>query len=543
LKIDTDGGGFCFSCQEYFTPKEIAAGEIKKAPPKAPAPPHKNKKLSPEEVLEFPMRGFKDRAITKEVCEFFGVRVSYDSAGNIEKHYYPYRNNEAFKERICETKEFFWVGKVGGLFGQDKFSGGGKRLVITEGEVDALSVAQASLDNYGKIYPVVSIPSATMLKYLLEAREWVRSFKEVVLCFDEDEAGRKAVKEAVKIVGYDKAKVTKLPFKDANVVLTTSGYKSLMFSIYDATPYVPSGIMTKDALWAALENYNNIPSVPFPPCLDGVNTKVKGMRGGEITLFVSGTGSGKSTVLREICEHIISTTDEKIGIISLEESPAETARKLAGMAINRNPANEEIPIEDLKVGFDRMFGDDRIIVLDHQGSINDGSIIDQLEYMALAGCTKLLVDHITILVSEGAGDLRGLEAQDKVMNDLLRLVKRHPQTWLGLVSHLRKTPSGGKSFEEGALPTLDDIRGSGSIKQISFDIIAFARNMSHKDERKRNQIRMAVLKSRYTGLTGPCDGAEYNQETGRLSWWPMPKDDDDDFSDEGDTEKVYTQLD
>jgi twinkle protein len=173
-------------------------------------------------------------------------------------------------------------------------------------------------------------------------------------------------------------------------------------------------------------------------------------------------------------------------------------------------------LEDLRVGFDEIFGGDRVLLLDHQGSINDSSIMDKLEYMALAGAKYLFIDHITILVSEGAGNLRGLEAQDRVMNDLLRLVKKH-NVWIGLVSHLRKVPGGlGKTFEQGKLPTLDDIRGSGSIKQISFDVIGFSRNMEAEDEVERNHISMSVLKSRYTGLTGPVNGATYELATGRL---------------------------
>jgi twinkle protein len=154
-------------------------------------------------------------------------------------------------------------------------------------------------------------------------------------------------------------------------------------------------------------------------------------------------------------------------------------------------------------------------VLDHQGSIKDDSIIDQLEYMCLVGCKYLFIDHITILVSEGADGLTGNEAIDKIMNDLLRLVKRH-NVFIGLVSHLRKTPNSGKSFEDGKLPNLDDIRGSGSIKQVSFDVIAFARDMNNENELVRNTMKMAVLKSRTMAKTGPVVGAIYDYDTGRL---------------------------
>lgn len=511
------GSSHCWSCGRTFRAgSEDMEAEVK---PKSPKVYNTPKLPSMEEIPTFAHRGFKERGITKAVCEFFDVRVSYDPNGTIDAHYYPYLKDGTLSYKVRQLpKSFVWIGGPGDAFGMDKFNGGGKRLIITEGEIDALSVAQAHLDKYNKIYPVISLASATWTNKLIEHREWIRSFKEVVLCTDNDEAGQAALEKLLKIVGIDKAKVVKYPTgcKDINDVLTKHGGSAVMQTIWDATSWSPAGIVNKEELWEQLVNYNAKQSLPYPSCLEGVNTKLKGMRTGEITLFISGTGSGKSTILRETMLHIIATTEEKIGVISLEEAPAETARKLAGMAIDRNPAYEEIPLEDLKVGFDQVFGTDRVVVLDHQGSIKDDSIVDQLEYMALMGCKYLFIDHITILVSEGADGLTGNEAIDKVMNDLLRLVKRH-DIWVGLVSHLRKVQGGGKSFEEGKLPSIDDIRGSGSIKQISFDIISFARNLTAENDTERNTIKMRILKSRYTGLTGTVPGAFYNNMTGRLS--------------------------
>ena len=507
-QIYEDGTSFCFSCRSFFGKQE---GETITT---TTAPNFFKKQVGLDEIKDLPVRGFKERKITKEVSEFFDVKVSYGENGEIDTHYYPYDEGKAYKVRKL-PKEFHWIHKSSNLFGQSKFNGGGKRLIITEGEIDALSIAQASLDKYKKIYPVVAMSSATMTKALLENRDWIRTFNEVVLCLDNDEAGQKATEEAIKIIGIDKVKIAKLPCKDPNEVLVKFDSNKLLQCVFDAASHVPAGIIGKEDLWKALENYNSVPSVPYPACLEGVNSKLKGMRPGEITLFISGTGSGKSTILREIILHLLDTTKDKLGIISLEEAPAETARKLAGMVLNRNPAKDEIPILELKEGFDKVFGDDRVIVLDHQGSMNDNSIVDKLEYMALMGCKYLFIDHITILVSEGVENLTGNEAQDKVMNDLLRIVKRHP-VWIGLVSHLRKAPGGSKSFEEGKLPSLDDIRGSGSIKQISFDVISFARHLTATSEKERNSIKMRILKSRYSGLTGVVRGACYNYETGRL---------------------------
>lgn len=533
-RLYENGSSFCFSCQKPFSadPDEvlqyshlITGSPTMSSPNKLTAPViTRSKYHTLEEVNSYPVRGLRERNITKVVTEFFDMRVSFNGDGEIDGHFYPYITDGklGYKHRTVATKQFDWIGTPGDLFGMDKFPGGGKRLIITEGEIDAMAVAQASMDKYEKIYPVVSVTSATGIEKLLVHREWIRSFDEVCIWFDNDERGKEALDKALKIIGVDKAKIVTSPneCKDASDVLIKSGWKAVMTSIWDAERWVPAGIILKDALWEALCNYNDLASISYPPCMAGANSKLKGLRLGEIALFISGTGSGKSTLLREIMLHLLEHADvpitDKIGVISLEEAPAETARKLAGMALYRNPADEEIPIEELKVGFDKVFGADRVMLLDHQGSIADGSIVNQLEYMALMGCKYLFIDHITILVSEGADGLTGNEAIDKVMNDLLRLVKRHG-VWIGLVSHLRKAPVGKESFEEGKLPTLDDIRGSGSIKQISFDVLAFARNMQATDEREKNTIKMAVLKCRYTGLTGIVSGAYYDNKTGRLT--------------------------
>ena len=100
------------------------------------------------------------------------------------------------------------------------------------------------------------------------------------------------------------------------------------------------------------------------------------------------------------------------------------------------------------------------------------------------------------------------------MSDLLKIVKKH-NIWLGIVSHLRKAGD-GKAFEEGNMASIDDIKGSGSIKQISFDIVAFCRNLVAESAEERNRIGFTVLKSRFTGLTGPAGFSVYDTQTGRL---------------------------
>ena len=451
--------------------------------------------------------------------DHFGIKMSVNEDGKPASHFYPYTKAgqvAAYKERIL-PKDFRIHGdfKGGELFGQAQATGG-KTLVVTEGELDACSVAEAYQSKYGRYFPVVSIPSASGTQALLANRTWLQQFETVVLMFDQDEAGQKAVDHAAKIVGPGKCKVATLPSKDPNATLLEHGSEAIMQAIWSAQTWNPAGILTGDSIWDAFIQRQETESIPYPACLSGLNYKLGGMRHGEITLFTSGTGSGKSTVIKEIILDLLSKTDDKVGLISLEESVGDTAEKFISMALKR-PVMDPPPLSEseLKAGFDSVFGDERLVLLDHQGSVSDDSLIDKIEYMALMGCKYLVLDHITIAVSEGSEGLSGNEAIDKIMSDLLKICKRH-NVWLGLISHLRKA-MGGKSFEEGNLASIDDIKGSGSIKQISFDIVAFARNLIAEDEVERNTVKFRVLKSRFMGRTGDAGSAVYDPKTTRLT--------------------------
>jgi twinkle protein len=509
-----DGWGKCFSCDESYKwdtqeEKEVTQTIFKKEAMAGPS-------LSIEDISQYATRGFRERGIPKPITEFFGVKAGVDSTGNITEHFYPYGVDRTVGYKIRKLpKEFRSVGTIEGLFGQQQFNGG-KRLVIVEGEIDAMSVAYAYHQRHnGKIYPVVSLPSASGLKQLLAQRDWVRRFDEVILMLDNDEAGQKALAEACKIVGVDKVKIAKLRTKDANEELMTHGPTAVLEAIWDAQPWSPAGILQGQELWDKFMERQATESVPYPACLEGVNEKTKGMRFGEVDLFTSGTGSGKSTVIKEIILHVKETTPDSIGIISLEESPGDTVEKFIGMQMQKNLSEIELTPEEQMESFEQVFGDKRIKILDHQGSVSDDSLMNKIETLALMGCKYLILDHITLAVSEVEGDTNS--AIDKVMSDLLKIAKKH-DVWLGVISHLRKVGGGGKAFEEGRIPSLDDIKGSGSIKQISFQVIAFARNLIAQDNRERNTIKIRVLKSRFTGRTGDAGGALYNEDTGRLEY-------------------------
>ena len=432
-------------------------------------------KYTIEEIEKLPSRGNKDRLLVRAVAEFYGIKVSVKSDGSIERIFYPLsddgEHDTGYKMKDPSDKHNqLSIGNVRGPMGINKFSKGGKRIIITEGEEDCWAVQTASFLTWGKFYPVISMGGVQQAKYLLKHREKIRSYDEVILWFDNDEGGKIAVNEAAKIIGYDKVKVVNATEKDANDSLRAGDsdqdmktrIKYVMNYIYNATTYNPSGIVKGEDTWERYQEYKHLRFVEWPPFMSALNKMTHGRAIGSITMIAAGTGVGKSTFMREDIHHILATTDAKIGVCFLEEDLGETVSAIMSMHLNKRLGlpGTEVTEEEERKAWEETLGTGRVILVDHQGSVSDASLTDKLEFLAVSGCEYIYLDHITIAVSE-TGDQNMNAAQDAFMNELLRIVKRHP-VWLGVVSHLRKVKSGEDSFETGGRIFEDDLKGSGS---------------------------------------------------------------------------------
>ena len=501
---------YCWACNKSKPLDEIPEEPVKEKP----------SGIGTKDIIFYEVHGFKERKITKQICEEFNIRAIKNASGAVTHHYYPYTKNgdlAAYKERIVEGKKFRTIGDFKGceLFGQSLFTPGGKRIILTEGEIDALTVAQAHHDKYGKLFPVVSIPNgASGTEPVLKNREYLRSFDEVILMMDNDEPGQAGQREIAKIIGPDRVKIARLQQKDPSDSYLAGGHQAIISAVFEAQSWCPAGIVNSANTWDHYLEEQDAVYTPWPSFVSGLNDKIYGRRLGSITTFTSGTGSGKTSFLREDMFHLLNHTDSKIGICSLEESVAETVRGFISLDLSKRVGipGVQIPIEEQRESFERTLATGRFEILDHQGSVSDDSLIDKLEYMACT-CDYIYLDHITIAVSEVDGSMNA--AMDKFMSDLLKLAKRH-NVWIGVVSHLRKSQQDQSSYEGGAEINEDSLKGSGSLKQISAQIIALERNKYSDNLLERNTVKVKVLKDRFTGDTGTAARYKFNNENGRL---------------------------
>jgi len=458
-----------------------------------------------------------DRGIAKATMHYFG-------AGSDGKNYYfPYADADgkvvAAKVRGVEEKTFSVSGdwKHATLFGQNKFTPNGRAITITEGEFDALAVYQLT----GSRFPVVSVRNGAQaaLKDCRASFEYLDSFEKIVICFDNDEPGKQAANQVAELFG-SKAHVFKssIPgMKDACDYLAKGLNKEFVDTWWNAEKYVPDGIIAGSTLWELVNQAEEKAEVMYP--YEGINDLTYGIRLGELVTVTAGSGLGKSQFLREIVWHILSKTEDNIGLMFLEESVKKTAKSLMALAANKplHLPDCDATEEDIKHAFDATLGTDRLFLFDHFGSTSVDNIINRVRFLARGlGCKYVFVDHVSIIVSaQESGDER--KAIDEIMTKL-RMLVQETGIALFIVSHLKRPES--KGHEEGAATSLAQLRGSGSIAQLSDMVIGLERNGQHEDTNERNTTYVRVLKNRFSGLTGLACRLLYSRNTGRMNELP-----------------------
>jgi twinkle protein len=473
---------------------------------------------------ELPLKGkygaISKRRISEAICKQYKVRVSEDEG----THYYPYTDQAcrvtAYKVRNVAEKTFHTEGsfKDTGLFGECLWSKGGKYITITEGEIDALSLAEV----FNGKWAVCSLKNgaSSVEKSIRGSYDFLDSFDYIVLAFDKDEAGKKAVDKAIEMFSPEKIKIMSYPegYKDISDMLQAGLVKDIEQCFWNAKSWMPSDILGATQLKKTWLERPEKTSVSYPwKCL---NQMTRGFRLGELVTITSGTGMGKSSVIRELEYHLLTQTPDKVGVIHLEETPERTIDGLVGLHLwtpyHLDEVRNEMPKEKASEAFDELFkrpdGNEALVLYDGK-ELSIEKIVSRIRLMAKAQDIKWVVlDHLNLVMS---GDAGGDERRniDSLMTKLREVVV---ETNIGLfvVSHLSRQQ--GTPHEEGGAISLNHLRGSQGIAQLSNIVIALERNQQSDDPLVRNTTTLRILKNRYTGETGVTGYLQYDNVTGRL---------------------------
>lgn len=507
--IYSSGSGYCFSCEKY---DKVADGHEEETPPASPFPAKGKSGASPSgsfiKGLEF--KALSARRLTEKTTRKYGYGIGVNKFGAKVQVAPYYKNRTLIAQHLRgRDKSFTWLNKPEGieLFGQHLFPSGGRRVIITEGEIDAMSIAQA----FGLKEAVVSIPSGVQsaTKYIKASLEWIESFDEIVLAFDDDAEGKKGIKKTAPLFTTGKVKIARYNGrKDANDLLKNEGESTVVQAIYAAEEFRPDGIVNASKLW------NEVVKAPvkgYPLLYPKLSKMLGGCCKGMLFMWTAGSGIGKSTAVNEIGYHLMMKHGLKLGVVALEESLKMTVERYLGINLNRRISVERDGITDkiLQCSFQETVGHGRLELYDHWGSLQGDNLLNKLRYMAVSlGVDFIILDHISIVVS-GSEERDERKALDILMTKLRAMVE---ETGVGIhaIVHLKRTD---KKFNEGGRVSLSDLRGSASLEQLSDAVIALERDQQSENP---NQSTLRVLKNRRLGTTGEADTLEYDPTTGRL---------------------------
>lgn len=474
------------------------------------------------------------RGVTDETYKTFGVRHAVDEAGNVLEQYYPCTaDGELTGYKIREVpKNFRSIARTGSdcdLFMQFKFNRGGKYLLLTEGEVDSLSSYQM-LKDYNKskgndfeTAVVSATVGANAIKQYKRNYKFLDTFEQIILCFDNDAAGKAAAEKLVSYLPKGKVKIMQMRFKDPNEYLMKGEQKAFITDFYNAKTYVPVGVLGSSEIYDRILEQTATAKVPFPPFMRRLNEMmIGGVPLGHIVNIAAGTGLGKTSFVNEMIYYWVFNSPHKIGVVSMELDAGQYGETLLSRHLSKKLSlikdegekTDYLTTEFVKAKADELFfnehGQDRFFLLDNRdGTVEE--IQDKIEELVVScDCKLIVVDPLSDIL-DGCSN----EEQALFMKWAKGLIKSHGVTLI-MINHVRKSSGNNAESSKGASYSEEEIQGSSTIiKSASFNIL-LSRNKYAEDEQERNTTKVVLSKNRVCGITGPAGGVYYDNATHTL---------------------------
>lgn len=497
-----DGHGYCFGhgCAHYEPPE--GGKPISGKASKVRADFHTG-------VVE----AIANRKLTEETCQLFNYQVSKYNGNTCHIANWCDEGGHLVAQKLrLPNKQFKWIGESpGGLYGQWLWPAGGKKLTITEGEIDALSVSQM----FGNKWPVVSLPNGaqSVTKAIKQAYEWVTSYDEIILMFDMDKPGQDAAQEIAELLPLGKVKIARLPLKDANECLVAGRGDDIVKAFWNASPYRPDGIVgirdIKDKLFEPV-----VVGRPWP--WEQLTNLTYGRKKKHLYAFGAGVGVGKTDVFTECISYDINQLQQSVGVIYLEQPVEETVQRVCGKFKSKmfHVPGANWTSEEYREAVDELEALDRLWLYQHFGAKDWDTIAKKIRYFNKAlGVEHIYLDHLTALTSSAEDERRAL---DRIMAEMAGLA-HELDIIIHFISHLT-TPSHGPPHEEGGRVLENQFTGSRAIARWAHYMIGLERNKQDEDEVVRRTTTVRILKDRWTGrATGMTFPLHYDVDTGRLT--------------------------
>lgn len=501
LQDDGTYDGFCFACGTYV------ADPYKDKP--ANYRPVVNKKSAEEveqemrEIASLPSKALTDRKLKASTLEYFGVKtaLSEEDGETVVAHYYPYTKQGkivAYKARLVENKKMWAVGsmKETDLFGWDSaIATGAKKLFVTEGELDAMSLYQICTDhNKGTQYEnylpaVVSIPNGAggaakdLLRNLSKIRE---HFREIVLVFDMDAPGRDAVEKVLKAI--PDCVVAHLPAKDANECLVQGRSKACYNAVvFNASKPKNTRLVNAKDLF---EEAKKAPDMGVPWPWKHITEVTRGIRKGETIYIGAAQKMGKSEVVNALAAHFIKELGWKVMLAKPEEANVKTVKLIAGKIAGKFFHDPKVPFDEEAYQEATDAIGDKLYLINLYQHLGWETLKADIRAAAQEGCEAIFIDPITNLVN-------GLDAaqQNTKLQEIaqeLSAMALDLNVVIFIFCHLRN-PDSGLPHERGGEVLSSQFAGSRAMARSCNLMLGIEGNKDPELSREERNMRTLVL--------------------------------------------------
>ena len=458
--------------------------------------------------------GLPERKLHVKALEHFGIKVgvSEKDGKTPTVTYFPYtRDSKVVKYKcvLIANKKMWSVGDSADidLFGWEQaIKTGERRLYITEGEYDAAAlftiIKKHNTGDFKDMTPAVcSLPNgagqakAVISKLLPKIK---RHFQEVVLVFDTDQAGRKAVDDVMAIA--PKWLDAVLPCKDANSCLMEGHSKAAFGAVRfrAAKPKNSRVVSGKSLIEAGRKESQYGVSYPW----EGLTNLTRGIRKGETIYIGSGVKMGKSEVVNALADHLIRAHQWKVFLAKPEEANAKTFKLLVGKAAGKIFHDPTVPFDyDAYDKWAPKIADSVYMVnlYQHLGwETLKGDIIQAVG----DGCQAVIIDPITSLMPDNAAEAN--EKLQEIAKELAAMAM-DLDIVIFIFCHL-KAPTNGEPHERGGKVLSNQFAGSRAMMRSCNYMIGMEGNKDPELPVEEKNLRdLVVLEDREFGNTGKVE--------------------------------------
>lgn len=437
------------------------------------------------------------RGIGEAVCKRYKLTVRTDNTNVIVFPFYneagqlvtvKYRNSK-FRKGVDKNKEWFEKDTEPILFGMFQANDYSEPLVITEGQIDALSLAECGIKN------TVSVPNGcTSFTWIPACYDWVNKFPSITIMGDCENDKITLVEEISKKFKKPVRYVPKefyYGLKDANDILTQYGPETLLDSFNHAVEYMLPHIKR-------LADVTDIDFSTLPRIRTGIkrlDNTFGGFYFGQVILLTGRRGEGKSTFMGQL---ILEAIDQ--GYTTLAYSGELTAShfknwidfQAAGADSVQNYGTDYAPLYRIKPEAHSKITawyDNKAYIYDNESVYDDEleSITETIENAVVRyGINMVCIDNLmTAMDIDAKDDL--YQAQSQFVRKLKTIAVRYNIVVL-LVAHPRKEYSGNL--------TNDSVAGSSDITNRVDSVLIYSRNTT---EEGVSTSQLTLTKNRING--------------------------------------------